>query len=216
MALTTAYSGLFSAFPTGLGLDPSCLQDASKRKEYEQKPILVLGGSSSVGQFGQSMEPIDYPETLQVLTHSPSVLQLARLAGFSPIITTSSLHNATPLAQLGATVILDRQLSQEGLKSAISRVTSEPISLVYDSVGTADTQQIAMECLAPGGRAIVVDVPSVKGTEDKEVGMAIAAVHLPHNVGLLEPFYHDVVYGLLESGALLVGLNRQFLLRCSS
>ncbi|CCO30218.1 Protein TOXD [Rhizoctonia solani AG-1 IB] len=52
------------------------------------KGVLILGGSSSVGQFA---------------------VQLARIAGFSPIVTTASVKHEDFLKSLGATHIFDRE-----------------------------------------------------------------------------------------------------------
>lgn len=51
MALTTAYSGLYSKATTGLEIEPPLI-DAALGK-YSGTPLVVLGGSSSVGQFGE-------------------------------------------------------------------------------------------------------------------------------------------------------------------
>ncbi|TBU21869.1 hypothetical protein BD311DRAFT_555001, partial [Dichomitus squalens] len=74
--------------------------EAGGTTKYAGKAALVLGGSTSVGQF---------------------VIQCARMQGFSPIIATSSPRNAAFLNSLGATDVLDRSLPPSDIKSALER-----------------------------------------------------------------------------------------------
>ncbi|KAI9058203.1 GroES-like protein [Trametes sanguinea] len=93
--------------------------------KYTGKAALILGGASSVGQY---------------------VIQLARLSGFSTIVTTASLGNADFLKSLGATHVLDRQLPSEKLVHDACGVAGGPFDLVYDAVANEET-------LAAGYRA---------------------------------------------------------------
>lgn len=52
VAFTAAYCGLYNAKPYGLGLDPPL--EPSKRGIYAGSLLVILGGSSSVGQYGES------------------------------------------------------------------------------------------------------------------------------------------------------------------
>lgn len=81
------------------------------------------------------------------------VIQLARLSGFSPIITTASLHNESLLKSLGATHVVDRSAP---LADAIKAATSQPIMYVYDAISVAETENIGWEVLAPGGTLLLV------------------------------------------------------------
>ncbi|KAI5120695.1 hypothetical protein M0805_007658 [Coniferiporia weirii] len=125
---------------------------------YSGQPIIIFGGSTSVGQY---------------------VIQLARLSGFAPIITTASPHNAPYLTELGATHIVDRRAD---VQAEVARLTSAPIALVYDAVSEADTQKQAWDLLAPGGALIAITSPKL----DKEkypnktlVNDIYGNVHLP-------------------------------------
>jgi len=94
------------------------------------KSVLVLGGSSSVGQFG---------------------IQLARIAGFSPIVTTASVQHTEHLKSLGATHVFDRNVDVKTLQKAFAG----PVSLVLDAISAPSTQKLAAEALtepstAPG------------------------------------------------------------------
>ncbi|KAH7903809.1 chaperonin 10-like protein [Hygrophoropsis aurantiaca] len=132
------------------------------RGKYTSQPILVIGGATSVGQY---------------------VIQFARLSGFSPIITTASPHNAALLKSLGATHVLDRNLSFSSISGEIAKITSTPIKLVYDSVSLADTQQGGYDILAPGGHIVLVLGSSIKTQEGdgKKIVGVFGSFHAPDN-----------------------------------
>jgi len=179
MALTTAYSGLYSKTPNGLGID---VPDTSKATgKYAGTPILILGGSGSVGQLA---------------------IQLAKFSGFSPVLTTASSKHTEALKEFGATHVLDRNLSAADLKAEIAKITQKPLTLVYDTISQESTQQTAIDVLAPGGHIAFVLPASVKATDDKTINQAFAGLKAPHNVELLQTFYHDKVYGFLENGVI--------------
>jgi hypothetical protein len=110
-----------------------------------------------------------------------TALQLAKLSGFSPIITTASLKHTDYLKSLGATHVLDRNLQAASLKSEISKITSEPIKYVFDSVSLPETQQLAYDVLASGGTLGIVNAPSIQEAEDRSVVQIRAIRTLPHN-----------------------------------
>ena len=89
-----------------------------------------------------------------------SAIQLAKLSGFSPIITTASIKHATALEGLGADVVLSRELSTNELKQEISKHTSKPIKFIYDAISVESTQRTAVDILAPNG-ALVTTLPDV-------------------------------------------------------
>ncbi|KAH9947614.1 chaperonin 10-like protein [Amylocystis lapponica] len=181
--LLTAGSGLYAERHSrgGVGLTPPW---EGGRGQYAGKPIVVFGGSSSIGQY---------------------VLQLARLSGFGPIIATASLHNATLLKSLGATHVLDRHLSADALRAEIAKITSAPVETVYDAVSFPDTQLAAHRVLAPGGTlAIVLDdvIPKEERSSDKTVVFTFGYVHTPLNRAWSIEFV-NVLPGLLEEKAIV-------------
>ncbi|KAF8972286.1 chaperonin 10-like protein [Flammula alnicola] len=176
--LTAAYVGLYNQNPHGLGLDPP-ISDVTQG-QYAGTPIVVIGGASSVGQI---------------------VIQLAKLSGFSPIITTASLKHTELLKSLGATAIFDRNLASSALASEITKIVdSRPIKLVYDAISLKDTQQLGLDLLAPGGQLAVVIPPSVTPIEERSVVHVLGILRLPHNIALLETLYHDKLHGFVEQG----------------
>ena len=139
--------------------------------------------------------------------HNPvlfPVIQLARLSGFSPIVTTASSKHADKLKSLGATVIFDRDSSASDLAKEIKKLTNEPIKFVYDSISSSTTQQTGIELLAPGGQMVVVGPVTAKADENKSVLGILGLSRHPANVELVEALYHDKIAGFLEKGIIKV------------
>jgi NADPH:quinone reductase-like Zn-dependent oxidoreductase len=95
------------------------------------------------------------------------------LSGFYPIITTASPSNEDLVKSYGATHFVDRNLSGKQLKAAISKVTDNPIGVVYDAISLPETQSVAWELLADNGTLILTLPASVK----KDEGRGRKAVH---------------------------------------
>ncbi|KAM5539288.1 hypothetical protein V8D89_007161 [Ganoderma adspersum] len=129
--------------------------------QYAEKPALILGGSSSVGQYA---------------------IQMAKYQGFSPILTTASPHNAEMLKALGAAAVLDRTLAPAKILAELPKLTGgKPIEFVYDAVSLADTQPLAYEALADGGSLVIV-LPDLIPAELKKAGDGKKIAHVFGNV----------------------------------
>ena len=171
--------------------------------KYGGNPIFILGGSSSVGQNGK----LRYRLSKKEFTSSTnrSAIQLAKLSGFSPIITTASLKHAEFLKSIGATHVIDRSISASALVSEISSITQHvPIKYAVDSISLPDTQQAAYDLLGQGGRLVIFLPLAVKTTQEKDVISVTGMLRDPPNIELLEAFYHDNLERLLKDGALKV------------
>jgi len=181
VALSAAYVGLYNKNPYGLGLVPPVSSEG--KGKYVGHPIVILGGSSSVGQ---------------------NAIQLAKLSGFSFIITTASLKHTEDLKSLGATHVIDRSVSASALASEINSITqNRPIKYAVDSISSPDTQQTAYDLLAPDGQlAIFTPVVSAKTTQEKQIIPVSSLIRLPPNVELLQTLYHDHFEQLLKEGAI--------------
>jgi NADPH:quinone reductase-like Zn-dependent oxidoreductase len=134
------------------------------------------------------------------------VLQLAKLSGFSPIITTASSHNASYVKSLGATHVIDRATP---LASAVTSITSEPVKIVYDAISEEDTQSIAYDVLAPGGTFIIVlplTVKEEKVEKSKDVALVFGTAHDPNQRALGVSMYQNLT-ALLESGEIKVSAS---------
>ena len=79
------------------------------------------------------------------------VIQLAKYSGFYPITTTFALKHADEVKSLGATHIIDRNVS---VVAEVRKLTDKPILIVYGAIANADTQQAGIDILAAGGKFV--------------------------------------------------------------
>ncbi|KAJ6561077.1 chaperonin 10-like protein [Mycena vulgaris] len=141
MGLITAALGLGQAFPAsassrgGAGLKP--MWEDGAEGHYSGKPILILGGASTVGQF---------------------TIQIAKHLGFSPIIVTSSLKHSEYLKSMGATHIIDRYAETASAVEKLKRELDIAIEVVYDTVHVP-VSQAAVDLMAPNGTLVSVFPP---------------------------------------------------------
>ncbi|CAE6482254.1 unnamed protein product [Rhizoctonia solani] len=147
VAALAALVGLFQ----GTGIDVP-----ANGPTAQGRGVLILGGSSSVGQFG---------------------IQLARIAGFSPIVTTASAQHADLLKSLGATHVLDRNVDAKTIQSAFPT----PVSLVLDSISAASTQSLAFDVLTTpslvSGAHLAVGLPIADYIKEKNTGDKVTVNH---------------------------------------
>ncbi|KAG2147618.1 chaperonin 10-like protein [Suillus clintonianus] len=200
LGLDTALVGLYGK-ENGAGITPPWTKSAGDHES--KKPIVILGGSSSVGSY---------------------TIQLARLSGFYPIITTASPSNEDLVRDFGATHFFDRNLSGQQLKAAISKATGSPIKIVYDAISLPETQSVGWELLAKNGTLVLTQSASVKEDEGKgrKVIQTFGSPHNPQNKELcrsswsmvekwlsegdIQPNYHEVLPNGLEG--IIGGLER--------
>ncbi|KAJ7462169.1 GroES-like protein [Mycena latifolia] len=126
VAFTTACVGVFGPTPIGLNLNPTFSWD----KPQQGESALVIGGSTSVGQF---------------------VIQLLKFAGFSRIVAYASKVHFDYLQQLGATECIDR--TEVPLDSLAAHITA-PVKVVYDA--TTGPLDAAFDCIVDGGSIATV------------------------------------------------------------
>jgi NADPH:quinone reductase-like Zn-dependent oxidoreductase len=124
---------------------------------------------------------VSLPQSSSILTLLTIGLQFAKLSGFNPIITTASPKHTDFLKSLGATHVLDRNLSVQALKAEIEKITTKPIKYVYDAISSPETQKTGLEILTTGGHLMLVLQPHVTST-DKQVSDVISFRHLEPNV----------------------------------
>ncbi|KAJ2917339.1 hypothetical protein MD484_g3049, partial [Candolleomyces efflorescens] len=184
VAITAAYVAFYAPAPHGLAFVPPVRPDG--KGKYTDTPIVILGGSSSVGQYA---------------------IQLAKLSGFSPIITTSSLKHEDWLKSQGATHVVDRNTPLTA--QSVEKLASRPVLTVFDAISSAETQEQAVELVASGGRvAVVLDVvDSVKAKAEAEKKTTVRVLGLkaltPDHEKLLREFWAGAT-NLLENGSLKV------------
>ncbi|KAJ4340121.1 hypothetical protein N0V87_002742 [Didymella glomerata] len=117
MAAATAYYD-----STGQGLKAPWVEGG--QLAGRGKSIVILGGSSSVGQYA---------------------IQLARLSGFDRIVTNASAQHHEHLQSLGAHVILDRDAS--GLQDFKKALEGQTLEFVFDTIAIKATQTLGVQIL---------------------------------------------------------------------
>ena len=138
-------------------------------------------------------------------------IQLAKLSGFSPIITTTSTHNFDLVRSLGATHVLNRKLPLADILVQTKEITTKPIKIIYDAVSNDETEIQAHTLLAPGGQLVLdmpATIPEAQRTPDKEVIHCTGSGHWDENRAFAAGLY-DNITRLLECGNIKVrpGLN---------
>ncbi|EKM58633.1 uncharacterized protein PHACADRAFT_253109 [Phanerochaete carnosa HHB-10118-sp] len=180
IGLATAALGLYNRKGAG-GIALTAPWEESGRGKYAGEPILIIGGASAVGQL---------------------VIQFAKLSGFSPIITTGSLHNEVLLKSLGATHIIDRNAPLSELSDTIKAITEKPVKVAYDAISYPETQNAAYDILASGGKLVHVLFNALdkdRLTPDKEVVHVFGSVHPPEQREVGRKLYANLT-SLLETG----------------
>lgn len=204
--LATAAPGLYSGKIAtgeirGAGLTPPWVEDG--RDKYAGIPLVIIGGSSSVGQQGVYMILITTRSMRKPILPHPAVIQLAKLSGFNPIITVASLKNADLVKSLGATHVIDRNAP---LAPSVKTITSEPIKYIYDAISLKATQEASYELLAPGGTLVLVlpfVVDAAKVDNSKTVAQVAGTAHDPTQRELFVGLYKNLTK-LLEDGDIKV------------
>ena len=130
-------------------------------------------------EFGRSIRYVTLIVYVKPRLHIPKAIQLLKLSGFSPIITTASKHNEAYCKAAGATHIIDyHDVPYPELPAAVKKITSEPISVIYDAVALPDVQKALWEILAPNGKLASVAPPSFgKDGETNEDGKLVAGIY---------------------------------------
>ena len=139
-----------------------------------------------------------------------TVIQLARLSGFSPIITTASLRNTELLLSLGATHVLDRTLPSETLQAEAKRVAGcAAFELVYDAISLPETLALAYALTATHGDLVLVlpakeiQEAAAKDSDMKRVHVVLGVMSVPCNVDVATSLLENLPK-LLESGKIRV------------
>lgn len=137
------------------------------------------------------------------------VIQMAKLSGFSPIITTASPHNFPLLKALGADHVLDRNTPHTALLSQIATLVADvPLTFAYDAISSPETQHVAYNALAPGGTMIITWEKTITTAEEqtcegKNIAEVFASVYVPQNREIGVALFKQLP-GWLESKVLQV------------
>ena len=131
---------------TGYGLTAPWAEGGSK--VGKGKGVVILGGSSSVGQYA---------------------IQLARLSGFERIVTNASAAHHEYLKELGAHVVLDRNASsvadfEQALKGSL-------LELIFDTIAIQQTQLLGVEILqATNTKSSTLVIPGLVDEQAQKLG----------------------------------------------
>ncbi|KAL0573666.1 hypothetical protein V5O48_008295 [Marasmius crinis-equi] len=181
----TAAMGLFSAPPKGAGLNPT-LDESIK---HPNTPVLIVGGSSSVGQYA---------------------IQLLKWGQFSPIITYASSKNTALLTSLGATHVIDRAVvSPSSLSSEVSKIIGGAgLKTIFVTVSDPETQEGGYACLAEEGTLIVITPPAPGIPQHGQQGEGGRKVCFIHGTATLNREFARVLFGeklqgFLENGVIV-------------
>lgn len=195
MAFVTAAKGLLAGDPFGAGLNPSFEWPMA---QHVGETVLVIGGSTSVGQLGSPSCLRTVPYLIGIL-----VVQLSKLLGFTNIVAYASKKHHAFLAGLGATQCVDRAVvSLDALDGVIPSA-----HIVYDCVAV-DEGFAASKIVRPDGCAITVDIVSDRSDAAMEVGkdkqfVALKISFLPGHKEVGEKIWS--LFGkLLEKGVIKV------------
>lgn len=118
LASVAAWTGLYSA--GGLAISPAPWDEGGSTAGAG-RALVVLGGSSSVGQYA---------------------IQLAHLSGFR-VVTAASLPHAEWLKKIGAAVVLDRRTASAA--DFVAALDGKPLAAISDSISLDDTFALAVE-----------------------------------------------------------------------
>ncbi|KAJ7104738.1 chaperonin 10-like protein [Mycena epipterygia] len=141
-------------------------------------------------------------------------LELARLSGFSPIITTASLKHESFLKSLGATHVINRSLPDTEVVKAVAAL-APTLSVVFDTSSTKETVTLGFEILkeskkySKGDKTLLQIIPiSIAEAESEAIniymGWATSAELYSQLEGLLadgtiKPMKIEIVHGGLNA-----------------
>lgn len=104
----------------------------------------------------------------------PAAIQLAKLSGFNPIITTASKANEQYCLSAGATHVVDyKSVPYTSLRTHItSNITSKPIKVIYDAISNEESEAACWSILpdtteglgtkAGEGGKLIITLPAAK------------------------------------------------------
>ena len=208
LCLVTAAVGLYADRDDPKAPHFSFPWEGVEAKSCSGKPILILGASSSVGQFGTC--PSAKSEAKKSDNGSFVAIQLARLSGFTTIIATASPRSFDLLKSIGATHVLDR--NSESLKVDIEKILSgSKLEIVYVAAGGKEPQELGWELLSGGGVlscAPRVELETRSKFPDKFIQFFYCSVYLPHlrklGASLFTNLYELMEKKLISVSALIV------------
>lgn len=150
MTLPNNFVTLFHAFTADLGLETPWPKANGYVPKHADSPILIWGGSSSVGQFA---------------------IQVLRYYGCSNILVTASRKNYDQLRGLGATELFD--YNDPGVVALMTRSRSASgISFILDCIGSKFASIAPISQIAKRGTKVAILLPVII-RDSSETGLPI-------------------------------------------
>lgn len=200
-----------SPAPQNLSLRLTPVWEAEGQTAYAGTPAFIIGAAASLGQVGTFIATHSINRPSAHTTPFPPAVQLARLAGHSPIIATASPHNAALIKSLGATHVLDRARSNESILVELPALLGgKPLEYTFVAVASADALRLGRDALAPGGALATIspqpqmlpeDVVSVG--DGKRLSFVFGSARLPYTIETGVAMFR-ALSGWLEKGLLKV------------
>jgi NADPH:quinone reductase-like Zn-dependent oxidoreductase len=109
---------------------------------------------------------------------SDQALQLAKLSGFNPIITTASAHNEGYCRAAGATHVIDyRTTPYTAVPAVVKDIANGPIEIIYDAISTPESQIADWEILGPNGSLVLTLPPAAEIPIEPKDGQWVVLVY---------------------------------------
>lgn len=183
----TSFFALFHS--SGLNLPPSFIPNSSYSAfDYTTASIVIIGGGAATGKFA---------------------IEFCRLAGMKKIISIASKSSATQLEDLGATHVLDRSLSDDGLEDAVRAITGDHLLMVLDVVNIGDRQTLGARFLRTTQKGTLVSIIKPGRVDEGQFRQRKKAGYERKFVAWAPKYYTDVsvpfwenVVGWIETRAL--------------
>ncbi|KZO93630.1 GroES-like protein [Calocera viscosa TUFC12733] len=174
LAYVTAGAGLEAALDVVLPAPPADIPAASKNE-----PLLVWGGSSSVGAF---------------------VIQLAKAAGYT-VLSTASPRNHAYVKSLGASAVFD--YNDPDVVSKIRAAAGPKLSLAYDSISENGSIEASVASItASTGKVAAILPPKPEQSTDTVKVIQTGAIRASENA-LIGQRVYGILSALLETHTLI-------------
>lgn len=135
-------------------------------------------------------------------------LQLAKLSGFNPIITTTSAHNDDYCRAAGATHVIDYRTTPYALiPGVVTEIAKGPVGIIFDPISTYESQRADWEILELNGSLVLTLPPAIDiSAESKGNRWVVLTYGAVRDHGHLEfgRAMYAALPGLLANGSIKV------------
>jgi NADPH:quinone reductase-like Zn-dependent oxidoreductase len=148
VTLPNNFVTVFHTLTEDLGIETPWPKPDGYTPDHSSEPILIWGGSSSVGQFA---------------------IQILRYYGYTNILATASRKHHERLRDLGARDVLDYN-DPDILSSIVQSAGSSGIPLIFDCIGSKQGSIAPISQTAKEGAKVAILLPVIvrDSTEDQD------------------------------------------------